>query len=163
MRRSYLAVAAFITMLGGVTALPAGATAPGKNGEITFRRFIGPGDGVSTIFSIRPYGTRERQVSTPPADSFDEFPDYAPDGSLIAFARCGGPVCKVMAARPDGSGLRQVSPVCTNPPTPDRVGPGCSDNFYPAISPDGRRVAFTHHSAASSTSRSTTAASIPRG
>ncbi|HYH89602.1 MAG TPA: hypothetical protein VEX67_10220 [Solirubrobacteraceae bacterium] len=95
---------------GSARRIPAEATAPGQNGEITFRRFVGPGDGVSTIFTIRPDGTGERQVSQPPEDSFDEFPDYASDGNLIAFTRCGPPVCKVMVARPDGSGIREVSP-----------------------------------------------------
>jgi hypothetical protein len=37
-----------------------------------------------------------------PEGTFDEFPDYAPDGSLIAYPRCGGPVCHVMVSRPDG-------------------------------------------------------------
>jgi TolB protein len=138
---SVLIVAGVMTLLA---VIPAGATAPGENGEITFRRFIGPGDGVSTIFTIRPDGTHERQVSRPPEDGFDEFPDYAADGSLIALARCGPPVCKVMVARPDGSGVREVSPRCKRPPVGDRIGPGCSENFYPALSPDGRRVAFTH-------------------
>ena len=144
MRAAAAAVLVVAGVVGLLAAIPAGATAPGENGEITFRRFIGPGDGVSTIFTIRPDGTHERQVAHPPADHFDEYPDYAADGSLIAFQRCGGPVCKVMVARPDGGGLREVSPPCKRPPVGDRIGPGCSENWYPALSPDGRRVAFTH-------------------
>ncbi len=47
-----------------------------------------------------------------------------------------------MVARPDGSGLRQITPdpVCTEGPG----GTECSDNTTPALSPDGRLVAFAH-------------------
>ena len=41
--------------------IAAAATAPGKNGEITFRRFVGP-DEVATIFTIRADGSGERQI-----------------------------------------------------------------------------------------------------
>jgi len=67
-----------------------------------------------------------------------------------------------VVARPDGSGIREVSPRCRRPPVGDRIGPGCSENFYPALSPDGRRVAFSHAFGASETSRSTTLASTRR-
>ena len=125
MRRAFLAVAASLIAIGGLSALPAGATAPGKNGDITFRRFI---DGVGVLFTIHPDGTGERRVLTPPEGSTDDFPDFASDGSLIAFQRCAD-LCQVMVVRPDGSGLRRVG-------TDD-------DNSDVALSPDVRRVAFT--------------------
>ena len=158
------AVAVFV--VAGVVALlaviPAGATAPGENGEITFRRFIGPTDGVSTIFTIRPDGTGERQVSQPPEDSFDEFPDYAADGSLIAFTRCGPPVCKVVVARPDGSGVREVSPRCRRPPTEDRIDPDAATTSTPRCRPTAAASRSPTRSVASRTIRSTTPASTPR-
>jgi TolB protein len=127
MRRMFLAVAASVTVIGGLSALPAGATAPGKNGDITFRRFI---DDVGVLFTIHPDGTGERRVLTPPEGSTDDFPDFASDGSLIGFQRCAE-ICQAMVVRPDGSGLRRVG-------TDD-------DNSDVALSPDVRRVAFTRH------------------
>ena len=85
MRRAFLAVAASLVAIGGLSAIPAGATAPGKNGDIAFRRFI---DDVGVLFTIHPDGTGERRVLTPPEGSTDDFPDFASDGSLIAFQRC---------------------------------------------------------------------------
>lgn len=116
-----------LCVAGLVAALPAGATAPGENGEIAFRRFVGD---VPTIFTIKPDGTGERRVAQPPEGAADDFPDYASDGSLIAWERCAD-LCSLMAARPDGSGLRRIGP------------PGDSSDV--AISPDVRRIAFTHY------------------
>jgi TolB protein len=110
-----------------VVALPAEATAPGDNGRIAFRRFVAP-DNVPTIFTIRPDGTGERRVATPPPGAGDDFPDYAPDGSFVAWRRCAD-LCSIMAARPDGSGLRRIGP------------DGDSDGV--SISPDTRRIALT--------------------
>ena len=118
-----------LTIAGLFAALPAGATAPGKNGEITFRRFVGP-DQIATIFTIRSDGTGERQVAQPPEGAGDDFPDYASDGSFIAWERCAES-CQIMVARPDGSGLH-------------RVGPD-GDSSDVGISPDTRRIAFTHY------------------
>ena len=128
MRRAILVVAASITVIGGLCASPAGATAPGKNGDIVFRRFVAD---VGTLFTIKPDGTGERQVLTPPEGSTDDFPDFASDGSLIAFERCAE-LCHVMVVRPDGSGLRQVG---TD-----------GGNANAALSPNVRRVAFTRYS-----------------
>ena len=127
MRRAFLTVVASLVVIGGLTALPAGATAPGKNGDITFRRFI---DDVGVLFTIHPDGTGERRVLTPPEGSSDDFPDFASDGSLIAFERCAD-LCHVMVVRPDGSGLRQVG--------------ADGSNANAALSPDVRRVAFTRY------------------
>jgi TolB protein len=114
-----------------VVALPAEATAPGDNGRIAFRRFV---EGVPTIFTIRPDGSGERQVATPPAGGADDFPDYASDGSFVAWTRCVE-FCSIMVARPDGSGLRRIGPEGTL--EDDRTDVG--------ISPDTRRVAFTRN------------------
>ena len=79
MRAAAAAVLVVAGVVGLLAAIPAGATAPGENGEITFRRFIGPGDGVSTIFTIRPDGTGEHQVTTsPPGMTQDRVPGLRP-------------------------------------------------------------------------------------
>ena len=84
-------------------ALPAGATAPGENGRIAFRRFVGP-DLIATIFTIRPDGTGERQLAQPPEGAGDDFPDYASDGSLIAFDRCGDLAARSWSRGPTAAG-----------------------------------------------------------
>lgn len=124
-----VAVAAVcLTIVALFAALPADATAPGKNGEIAFRRFVGP-DQIATIFTIRSDGSGERQVAQPPEGASDDFPDYASDGSFIAWERCAD-FCQIMVARPDGSGLHRVGPE--------------GDSSDVGVSPNTRRIAFTH-------------------
>ena len=89
--------------------------------------------------AIAPDGSGERQVTDPPADFSDDFPDFAADSSVIAFQRCGS-VCRVFTVRPDGSGLRAVTPGCTG----NQESPRCSEDGYAAISPNVKRIAFTH-------------------
>ena len=59
------------------------------------------------------------------------FPDWSPDGSMIAYAPGGGPSGKSWIAimNPDGSGQRRL--------------PGTDYGEYPSWSPDGRRIAFS--------------------
>jgi hypothetical protein len=83
-----LAVSVLVFLAALFAALPAEATAPGDNGRIAFRRFVGP-DAVATLFTTRPDGTGERQLAQPPDGAGDDHPDYAADGSLVAFDRCG--------------------------------------------------------------------------
>jgi TolB protein len=122
-----------------MVAVPALATPPGDNGSIAFRRYLGPDRTQGAIFTVAPDGTGERRVTRAPRGLSDDFPDVAPDGSFIAFERCGD-TCRIFTVRPDGSGLRQVGPGCTG----GRLPPRCSDIFYPAISPNGERIAFGH-------------------
>ena len=64
--------------------LPATATFPGMNGRITFARFF-PDTESESIFSIRPDGSDERQLTFDAANHFSEVSDWSPDGSRIAF------------------------------------------------------------------------------
>lgn len=129
----------------GATALllmacaPALATPPGRNGDITFRRFLNPDRTHGAIFTIAPDGSGERQLTAPPEHLSDDFPDFAGDGSFVAFHRCSDETpCRIMKVRPDGSGLRRVARGCGNRETPAR----CANSNYAAISPDNRRIAF---------------------
>jgi Tol biopolymer transport system component len=118
----------------------AGATSPRRNGTIVFRRFLRPDRTHGAIFTIAPDGTGERQVSKPDAGFGDDFPDFAANGSLIAFQRCndaGDPPCRIFTVRPDGTGLRAVGG-CQG----DELPPRCASSSYPALAPDGRRIAF---------------------
>jgi TolB protein len=128
---------AAILLLPMVPLASALATPPAQNGDIAFRRYLGPDRTKGTIFMAAPDGTGERQLAQPPARASDDYPDVAADGSFIAFQRCGR-TCGIYSVRPDGTGLARVDRGCTGRRTP----PKCSDNSYPAVSPDGRQIAF---------------------
>lgn len=135
-RRQVLAVGMLVALAGPAAA--ALATPPGENGSITFRRYLGPDRTKGAIFVVAPDGTGERQVTAPPAGLSDDFPDFAGDGSFIAFARCGESSCGIYTVRPDGTGLRRIDRGCRGTQTP----PACADHSYPAVSPDRRHIAF---------------------
>jgi TolB protein len=116
--------------------LVARATAPGVNGQIAFRRYLGPDRTKGAIFIAARDGTGERQLTTAPGRASDDYPDMAPDGSFVAFQRCGTSTCGVYVINTDGRGLRRVDDGCAQRP------PKCTDNSYPAISPDGKQIAF---------------------
>lgn len=124
-----LAIAA-AAAAGAVAAAPAAlATPPGANGQIAFRRYLGPDRTKGAIFVAAPDGTGERQLTTAPGAASDDYPDLAADGSFVAFQRCGRTGCRLDTVRADGTGLRVI-------------GSASVDRSYPAISPDRTRVAF---------------------
>jgi TolB protein len=118
----------------GASAEPT-TTASGQTGSIVFRRWSDPDHAHGVIFTIAPDGRGEKQVTKPPASLSDDFPDFAADGTLIAFQRCGDTdPCHVLTVHPDGAGLRRV----------DRCHPPrCAETSTPAIAPDDRRVAVS--------------------
>jgi TolB protein len=128
-----IAAALLGLLLAPVAAL---ATAPGKNGQIAFRRYLGPNRTNGAIFVANPDGSGERQLTTAPGKAGDDYPDMAPDASFLAFQRCGKYTCGIYVVKTDGSGLRRVDDGCQQLP------PKCSDNSYPAISPDGAQIVF---------------------
>jgi TolB protein len=60
------------------------ATFPGQNGRISFARFF-PETNSLSIFSIRPDGTDERQLTFDAVNHASASSDWSPDGSRIAF------------------------------------------------------------------------------
>ena len=113
-----------------------GVEAPGI---IAFRRYADAAETQGVIFTIRPDGTDERQVTRPPDGADDEFPQVSPDGRRIGWERCSetGP-CQVYTAEIDGSGAKPVKVTCT-------LGPPC-DAANVAWHPDGDRVVVTRSS-----------------
>src|SRR3954462_7275982 len=95
-----------------VAPLQARATAPGKNGQIPFRRYLGPDRTKGAIFIAAPDGTGERRLTSPPGKASDDYPDVAPDGSFVAFQRCVA-ACSIYVVRTDGTGAHRVGDGCT--------------------------------------------------
>jgi TolB protein len=109
---------------------------PGLTAQIAFRRYLGPDRTKGAIFVANRDGSGERRLASAPGETSDDYPDMAPDGSFVAFQRCGRHTCGIYVINTDGNGLRRVDDGCRRRP------PKCTDNSYPAISPDGRQIAF---------------------
>jgi Tol biopolymer transport system component len=102
-------------------------------GRIAFRRYLDDARTHGALLTIDPDGSRERQLTHPPAGVVDDQPDWAPDGRRIAFQRCPGEdPCSVWTVRADGSDARKVNVRC-------RLEPICDANS-PSWMPDGRLI-----------------------
>jgi TolB protein len=112
------------------------ATSSARNGKIVFRRFLDLQRNRGVIFTISPNGTGERRL-TVPGDATDDEPVWTPDGSRIAFTRQFGADTAIYTMRPDGTGLKRVSPAC--PLTKPRR---CEGSLAPGYAPSGRELVY---------------------
>ena len=112
-----------------VSAVSVGVKAPGL---IAFRRYTDATQSQGAVFTIKPDGTGERQVTHPPTNYVDDHPAFSADGSKIAFARCptqDPKPCVAWVVNREGSGATPMDVEC---PRPD------CDISDPAWSQDGR-------------------------
>jgi Tol biopolymer transport system component len=132
-----IAAAAAIVM-SIVSASPAGATPPDKNGLILFRSDTGSGD---QIYTVRSNGHDLRQLTH--LDGAALQPHWSPDGRRIGFEfdHPEGTGCATVAVmNPDGSHLVDLT-TPNNPPGWD----GCEG--APTFTPDGTRIVFERYDA----------------
>jgi TolB protein len=104
------------------------------DGRIAFRRYLGDDRTQGAIFVIRTDGSGERQLTHPDAGSNDDYPDWSPNGRLVAYQHCGpdGP-CSVWTVGADGGEPQQVRFHCHHK--------GDCDAAEPTWAPDGDLIA----------------------
>lgn len=131
-----------------VLASSASATAPGKNGQLVFRRYLDAERTTGPLFVANPDGSRVRQITHPAQGVIDQEPDWSPSGKRIAFERrlpcpAGGPKnglddkCDVVyTVGRDGKGLK--------PLVPCDFAEHCHLVDTPAWSPNGSKIAYAY-------------------
>jgi TolB protein len=129
------------TGLAQLTHEPTGIAArwPGwspDGSRILFVRF-NLSNGMGRIWIMNADGTGPRQLASDAPGYRDYQPSYAPDGRHIVFSRCSpnDGLCAIWIMRSDGTRRHLVVPFIE--------APNETNNFYPAVSPDGRRISFT--------------------
>ena len=124
--------------LAALAASSSQATAPAKDGRIAFQRYeLHDAPYAAHIVIAKSDGSGQRTITHASPGNVDGGPDWTPDGSRIAFERCGPVLCSIYTVRPNGRGLRRLSPRC--PRTHARL---CKNDHEPTYSPDGRHIAF---------------------
>lgn len=122
----------------GGSSHPSGAPAranaaestPLPAGRIAFRRWLDQGRTHGAIFIVGADGSGERQLTHPGFGESDDYPDWSPDGRLIAYQHCDpAGVCSVWTVDPDSGSRQRVRIRC-------RLKPNCLAT-YPAWTPDG--------------------------
>jgi TolB protein len=131
-RRTALALLAAIGVLVVVT--PGGATPPGKNGLISFRRYFNDEHTTGALFNIRPDGTGETQITFPGSDELDTNQNWSPDGSQIVYEHITPTTDQIYIVGWDGSNPHLVFPCPGND--------ACAAAGDPSWSPDGQWIAF---------------------
>src|SRR5919201_1947374 len=146
MRKSIAVLAMLATL--GTAATAAWATAPGKNGQLVFRRYLDAGRTTGALFTANPDGSKVRQLTHPAKGVIDQQPDWSPNGKKLAFERkvpcpAGGPrngldnTCDlVYTVGRSGKALKALVP-CD-------FADHCHGVNSPAWSPDGTKLAFRY-------------------
>jgi Tol biopolymer transport system component len=116
------------TALSLTVAGSAAATFPGKNGKLSFNRFV-EADETLKIFTTTPSGAEPRLVTDFKTGTSAVMSDWSPDGRKLAIDsdRSGRP--QIWTIKPDGSKARRL----TN---------AAGGAFDPSWTPDGRKLAI---------------------
>jgi Tol biopolymer transport system component len=122
-------------------ASSAAASAPPAQ-QIAFGRFENDGHTIGEVIIENADGSHERKLTTPPMGMVDETPDWSPDGSELVFVRWTPQSEQIFAASADGSNVRALTPVDSNPTGLADATAGRDE--HPVYSPDGTKVAFVH-------------------
>ena len=140
MKPVVVVVLAVLALVPVILAATAGATAPGRNGEVAFRRYFDAQKSRGAVFTVGADGSRLRQVTHPKPSVVDNYPRWAPDGSLIIFTRCAGDGihCHLWVVGADGSALAPVGRLCPAGANEQ----SCPDDSNGSFSPDSKRIAF---------------------
>jgi Tol biopolymer transport system component len=103
--------------------------------RILFVRF-NLANGMGRIWIMNADGTGQRRLASDAPGYRDYQPRYSPDGRHIVFSRCspGDGLCAIWIMRSDGTHRRLVIPFIE--------APNETNNFDPAVSPDGRRITY---------------------
>jgi Tol biopolymer transport system component len=86
--------------------------------------------------SERSDGTGQRRLASDAPGYSDHQPKYTPDGRHIVFTRCAPDdgLCAIWIMRSNGTRPHLVIPFIESPNE--------TNNFYPVVSPDGRRITY---------------------
>jgi TolB protein len=93
-------------------------------GRIAFRRYLNDAQTLGAVFTVKPDGTGEQQITHPTGNVVDDQPDWSPDGRTIAFERCPQDApCSVWTVSADGGEPAKVRVRCRLKPICDARGP----------------------------------------
>jgi Tol biopolymer transport system component len=125
------------TALTTAGVFPAHATAPGRNGRISFRRYTNDAHTRGDIFTINADGTEQERI-THAADrgNLATEPDWAPGGGWISYdvwKHGDDDRSRIFKIRPNGSERTNIDASCTTP---------CLTDGFQQWSPDGVWIAF---------------------
>jgi Tol biopolymer transport system component len=128
-----VAVACSVVTLLALSEKEAQAAFPGKNGRIAFSGMVTEEGSTDQIFTIKPDGTGEKQLTDTSPRSFNVTPSYSPDGTKIAWEWNGD----IWIMNADGTNRHRLTERLNT------TGPW--GDASPAFSPDGTKVAFSRY------------------